>query len=268
MPFTGSHPAAVLPLLGLGLVPSALIIGSMTPDLPYYLPVHLNSATTHSFLGILGVDLILGGLAFVLWQFLIAPLAVAAASPSVRGRLAPGLPTPWRQQVSSPRAVLLIVVSLWIGAATHVLWDEFTHDGRWGYRHLGWLAGQHGPLPGYRWAQYGSGVIGAVLIALSIWYWWRSTTPRDSQHEQQPRLGRTAAAGVWTVIALAGLGGAAAGWASAMLRGLGLARALFRTATWGGGAGLVVVLACSVAWSLYRPTYRPDRLPADKPADG
>jgi Domain of unknown function (DUF4184) len=257
MPFTGSHPAAVLPLLGLGLVPSALIIGSMTPDLPYYLPVHLNSATTHSFLGILGVDLILGGLAFVLWQFLIAPLAVAAASPSVRGRLAPGLPTPWRQQVSSPRAVLLIVVSLWIGAATHVLWDEFTHAGRWGYRHLRWLAAQHGLLPGYRWAQYGSGVIGAVLIAFSIWRWWCSTPPVDPRHEQQPRLGRTTAAGVWTVIALAGLAGAATGWASAMLRGLGLARALFLTATWGGGAGLVAVLA----WSLYRPTAYPTAYP-------
>lgn len=39
MPFTGSHPAAVLPLLRWGLIPSALVIGSMSPDLGYFLPL-------------------------------------------------------------------------------------------------------------------------------------------------------------------------------------------------------------------------------------
>ena len=38
MPFTGSHPAVVLPLLRIGMPASALVIGSLTPDLPYYLP--------------------------------------------------------------------------------------------------------------------------------------------------------------------------------------------------------------------------------------
>ncbi|MDQ7908342.1 DUF4184 family protein [Phytohabitans sp. ZYX-F-186] len=42
MPFTGSHPAAVLPLVRWGLPPAALVIGSMVPDLPYYLPTPVN----------------------------------------------------------------------------------------------------------------------------------------------------------------------------------------------------------------------------------
>ena len=38
MPFTGSHAAAVLPFARSRLPASALVIGSVAPDLPYYLP--------------------------------------------------------------------------------------------------------------------------------------------------------------------------------------------------------------------------------------
>ena len=51
MPFTGSHPAAVLPLMRWGLMPSALVIGSMVPDLPYFLPVP-DLGNTHSLIGL------------------------------------------------------------------------------------------------------------------------------------------------------------------------------------------------------------------------
>ncbi|MEI5672079.1 MULTISPECIES: DUF4184 family protein [unclassified Nocardioides] len=36
MPFTLVHPAAVLPLVRTPLVPSALVLGSVAPDLPYF----------------------------------------------------------------------------------------------------------------------------------------------------------------------------------------------------------------------------------------
>ena len=42
MPFTLAHPAAVIPLCGIlrrASVPSALIIGSMAPDLVYFVPL-------------------------------------------------------------------------------------------------------------------------------------------------------------------------------------------------------------------------------------
>lgn len=37
MPFTPSHVAAALPFLRTPLIPAALVIGTMTPDLFYYL---------------------------------------------------------------------------------------------------------------------------------------------------------------------------------------------------------------------------------------
>ncbi len=39
MPFTPSHAAAVLPFLRTPLPASALVIGSIAPDLPFHLPV-------------------------------------------------------------------------------------------------------------------------------------------------------------------------------------------------------------------------------------
>ncbi|WP_328421551.1 DUF4184 family protein [Micromonospora sp. NBC_00389] len=45
MPFTGGHVAAVLPLArSAWRAPSALVLGSMVPDLPYYLPLPLQAA--------------------------------------------------------------------------------------------------------------------------------------------------------------------------------------------------------------------------------
>jgi len=240
MPFTGSHPAAVLPLFRLGL-PSALVIGSMAPDLPYYLPIPVHSDLTHSATGIVGVDLLLGLLSFTIWGWLIEPLAVAVAPVGVRRRLPEPAPSrPWRWQPGDLRRGLVLVLSLLAGAVTHVVWDEFTHIGRFGYRHLSWLADLHGPLAGYRWAQYGSGVFGLLVLGLAVRRWWRTAPVADPP----PRAGfpRRTAFVVLASVVLATLGGASAGLTSAVLRDQGLRRALFLIATWGGGAGLVAIL--------------------------
>ena len=42
MPFTLAHPAAVLPLRGMRFLRTApLILGAITPDVPYYVPWNL-----------------------------------------------------------------------------------------------------------------------------------------------------------------------------------------------------------------------------------
>jgi len=265
VPFTGSHPAAVLPLIRLGLVPSALVIGSMAADLPYYLPLGLDSASTHSMTGIFGVDLLMGLAGFAVWQWLVAPLAVAIAPSALRARLPTPHPAPALRpdrpgrcadpgRLADPgrdlRRLLLLVVSLWAGAATHVLWDEFTHVDRFGYRHLSWLADLHGPLAGYRWAQYGSGVLGAAVIVLAIRSWWRSAPVTDPTPE--PGMAPRASLVVLVAVVLATLGGAGTAFAWAVLRDQGVRRALFLIATWGGGAGLVAVLVCAVLFRTAR----------------
>ena len=252
MPFTISHPAAVLPLMRSGLVPSALVIGSAVPDVLNYVPIPRSievtlSQQTHSAGGVFGIDLALGLVVFLIWQIFVAPLAVAAAPTAVRARLASGLPVPWRAHLAGPRAVLLVVVSLWSGAATHVLWDEFTHAHRLGDRNVSWLATAHGPMMGYQWAQYASSVIGAGLIAHWVWRWCVAPVAHEVTDPQRvPALPTRALALAAGTVLGAGLAGVIAGVATGWQAAHSVHEALYRLATWGGGAFLFAILACAV----------------------
>jgi cytochrome bd-type quinol oxidase subunit 2 len=64
-----------------------------------------------------------------------------------------------------------VVVSVVIGAVSHLVWDDFTHEGGWFVTHSKLLQSQLGSLPIYKLLQYGCGVIGvfALLLWLSIW---------------------------------------------------------------------------------------------------
>jgi NADPH:quinone reductase-like Zn-dependent oxidoreductase len=174
MPFTGSHPAVVLPFLRSPLPASALVIGSMAPDLPFYLPLPQPYAT-HTWLAAVTTDLLLGLLAWALWHGLLAGAALATAPAALRGRLEgrvlPGL----AGRLASARRAVLLVAALVLGTGTHLAWDDFTHARRWGAEHVPALAQDWGPLPGYRWLQYLSSVVGLAVLAVWFVRWWRRT---------------------------------------------------------------------------------------------
>lgn len=248
MPFTASHPAAVLPFLGrAGLVPAALVIGSMAPDLPYYLQLGSDPALTHSAAGLVTVDLLLGLVAFIAWQGLVAPAAYVYAPSAVRARV--GAPFPVRSCVSGPATIGLVLASLLLGSATHLVWDAFTHDGRWGTELIPWLTADHGPLPGYRWAQYVSTVFGLVATAWFLARRWRHTSPSEPAATATPGPGPRAALTFWAVVVGAAVIGGLAGLADALASDDGLRRGTFRAATWGGGFALVVLLAGSARYA-------------------
>src|SRR3954451_20463794 len=175
MPFTGSHPAAVIPLVGTPLPASALVIGSMAPDFPYYLPLTTDSWPTHTASGVVGLDLLLGTLGWLLWHAVLSPPALAYAPAAVRGRLG-RVPAGIGGRLA-PSTLVLTVVGLVVGSATHVGWDEFTHKGRFGPDHIHALARDWGPMAGWHWAQYASGVFGASVICWSLATRWRRTPP-------------------------------------------------------------------------------------------
>ncbi|UWP85347.1 DUF4184 family protein [Dactylosporangium fulvum] len=243
MPFTGSHPAAVLLLTRCGLVPSAMVIGSMVPDAPYYLPTLVDADTTHSLTGTLTADLVLGGVLFVVWHGLLAQFAAAVAPAPVRARLDPA----WTQRNGpvTVRGVALVALSLVIGAATHTLWDAFTHPGRWGTEHVGWLAAQQAGMPGYRWAQYASGVLGAAAIGVWLMRWWRTTPPTA-----RPGAGRAVAGTAWALIVFAGVVGAMVATISGADAEWPL-RIVFLAGTGAVGGGLVAAVLCA-GWSAAR----------------
>ena len=156
MPLAPAHPAVVLPLQGLGLPLSALVLGAVAPDAPVYLPIGVSYQTTHSGWGV-AVDAVIGLVLLWLWFALLRD-AVVDLTPYLRRRV------PAEARLGR-RAWLLAPLAAAVGAGTHVLWDSATHD--WGFlvRELAFLREVYGPVPLYRWLQHISTVVGSVVVA-------------------------------------------------------------------------------------------------------
>jgi hypothetical protein len=240
VPFTGSHPAAVLPFLRTPLPASALVIGSMAPDLPYYVPLEF-PWRTHTALAVVTTDLVLGILAWALWHALLAEPALRAAPSGLRARLT-GVPLGLRARLGRTRLVLA-ALGVVVGAATHVVWDEFTHPRRWGTEHVPALDETWGLLPGYRWLQYASGLVGGVVLLVWFVGWWRRTRPVPDADAREPRW-------VWGL--LAGAGALAGGVAASTAPSIGAAG--FAGATAAGGAVLALALVLAAGWHVARRT--------------
>ncbi|MCL7423823.1 DUF4184 family protein [Streptomyces sp. YS415] len=178
MPFTLSHAAAVLPAVrtdGTGrgrLVPAVLVAGSFGPDLTYYAGGAVPGAmefgdVTHSFAGVLTVDVAISWALVGLWLFVREPL-VALLPPARQGRVAALL------RCGAPRArvrgelVAWWYVSAVLGALTHVVWDAFTHLDRWGMRLFPVLGEEFAGSPLYWYLQYGGSAVAAAVVAVFL----------------------------------------------------------------------------------------------------
>ena len=173
MPFTLSHPAAVLPFLAGArargpLVASALIAGSMAPDLPFFADslahgAYRHGALAHRWWAVPTVDVVLAGALVAGWHGLLRePLvallperwAGAAEAMTARGGAGGGLERAgW------------FAVSAAVGAATHVGWDGFTHSGRYGVALLPVLDSRVAGVPLYTVLQYGSSAVALGYLA-------------------------------------------------------------------------------------------------------
>jgi hypothetical protein len=254
MPFTASHPAAVLPFLRIGLVPSALVIGSMAPDVPYFVPLPIGREFSHSFAGTITIDLYLGLALFAAWQAVLAAAVLAIAPPGLRRRLGPQHPAGLRHHLATARGLGLVVVSLIVGGVTHIVWDAFTHSGAWGTEHLPFLQAMYGPRPLYRWAQYASGLAGAVAILATAARWWRTTPPRTGPDEvRRPVAGRRLALLTWAAFASTAAVTAVVNAAGPLTSpwGADYGAAAFRGVTRGGVAGGAVLLVFALAWAVH-----------------
>ena len=243
MPYTLAHPAFALPLRRLGLPVGALVAGSMTPDLPLWAEaigvdaplraIGVDYAFTHAPLGVVVVGLVVGAPLALLWsRVLREPWRDALPEPLRRRahRSHPATPT--------LRDAAALAVAAVLGAATHALLDEFTHEGRWAHRHLPWFAEPHLGLAGVKWAQYLGGVGGLAAIAVLLVLSLRRAAPNAPEAAESTPLGRVAVRAGAALGALLGAGDVA------LERiGSGAAAAIFAAATRGvlwTAAGMLV----------------------------
>lgn len=190
MPFTPSHAVVALPFLRTPLVPGAIAVGAMTPDLPLFVRgVVPPYAYTHD-LAWLPVTVLIAGILLILWRALLRP-AAAELSP---GWLSSRLPRSWDSSaaagiretfakrstpgVPSVAGAAVLIASLAVGVFSHILWDQFTHEGRWGSAVFPILDDEWGPFPGYRWLQHGSSALGLAVIGAWAIVWLRAREGR------------------------------------------------------------------------------------------
>lgn len=197
MPFTPSHALVALPFIRTPLVPAAIAIGAMTPDLPLFVRgVGLDYSFTHTSANVVWTALLAFAL-FLVWRVVLRP----AVSELVPAWIARRLPEGWNVAgvaaareavgVGERRAYpVMLAVSLLLGVISHILWDLFTHEGRVGVELFPALDEMWGPLPGFKWLQHGSSVIGLLIIGVWALLWIRARSPHAIVVRRLPGFAR------------------------------------------------------------------------------
>jgi hypothetical protein len=182
VPFTLAHPAVALPLrrvLGRLGSPSALAVGSMIPDLAYFLPLGVSGAQSHSVRGLFWFCLPAGVVGWVAYRVLVRTFVVQLLPDCVARRVRPSRAADW-----SAQALLPVEVSVLLAAATHVVWDSFTHSTGFVVqalpvlRHPVYLADWYQPHV-FTLLQHGSTLAGLTALAFWGFRWFRGATAKE-----------------------------------------------------------------------------------------
>ena len=188
MPWTFSHPAAVLPLTRLSpryLSLPALVCGSLTPDIGYYFGLHDLATVAHSVAGTFWLCIPIGLLCLLTFYLFRRPVWFL-------------LPQPHRDALESfvahrpdvtVRFIVVAIVSVLVGAWTHIVWDSFTHWNGWGVRQIPvlyrmWLEFDAFVFPGYAVLQHLSTLVGATILSMA-YFSWLSKQPSKAHEDHR-----------------------------------------------------------------------------------
>ncbi|MEO6523367.1 MAG: DUF4184 family protein [Mucilaginibacter sp.] len=173
MPLTFSHPAIVLPLNYLPkkwVSLTGLIAGSVAPDFEYFFRMKVSSIYSHTWLGMLWFDLP------------VAILICFVYHDAVKVQLISNLPSILNRRFKTYQAfnwnrhfiqnLLIVLMSIIIGIASHLFWDSFTHAT--GYFVELWnmtvpVKLSYFQIPLYKLIQHTSTIIGGIVILIAIY---------------------------------------------------------------------------------------------------
>jgi len=127
MPFTFSHPAAVLPFAKVfkrNLSATGLVIGSMVPDFEYFIRMSTTSLYSHNWEGLVWFDIPLGFVLVIVYEFFVKDKLIARLPAGMNRRF-----FGFRGYTGyyTLQYLIIIILSVALGAASHIVWDGFTH---------------------------------------------------------------------------------------------------------------------------------------------
>jgi hypothetical protein len=179
MPITISHPALSIPLRRFGLVLSALILGSMMPDFEFFLRLTDGRLIAHTIAGIFVFCIPVGLISLFIFHKLIKFPLLSLLPHRHQSRF---LPIASEFKFFPVKRLLLIIISLVIGAVSHIFWDSFTHPDGWMVHHIPLLSFplltlSAGTIRVYFLLQYLSSLAGALVLVYLYMKWYYSATP-------------------------------------------------------------------------------------------
>ncbi len=162
MPYTLSHVAAIIPLNKKPMVLSALIIGCMSPDFLYFLPYLPYYDFTHTFFGLIFYCVPASLIVYFIFHRVMRQPLTSLLPPFIQQHCLYGSPS---------KSLKAIVLSVALGAATHIIWDSFTHASGFVVKRSEILSAQIFIVSGqpvylFSLLQYLSTVVGGMVVAI------------------------------------------------------------------------------------------------------
>lgn len=213
MPLTPAHAAAAWPLSRLlPVLPlDALILGTLAPDFQYFLELAPRGRFGHSPLGLVVFCVPVGLLTWAIYRRVVRPASLTLLPTGLRPSL-----------VAGHTSLFSVIVAILLGAASHSMWDSFTHRQGWGVQRIPALTMMvHltglGDVRIFKILQHGSTILG--LASVAVWVWrWVARQPRSARvynGQSGPRAARLIA-----MLLAAGAGGALLNGLRASSRGI------------------------------------------------
>jgi hypothetical protein len=183
MPFTFSHPAVVVPLRRYGLPLSALVAGSIAPDLCFYLrPITTPDRFGHSLQGVLFFSLPAAFASLWIFHRLLKTPLIALAPSRYRAALAPFAA---RFDFLPLGRLCRVAAAIGVGIVSHLLWDFVCHLNGWSGKPLAVLStslfdSPLGPIRLFEALHVSFSIIGAAMILRWVQVW--ATSDEVSRH--------------------------------------------------------------------------------------
>lgn len=183
MPFTVSHALYALPLRYIRpayFSATGLILGSMSPDMEYFIRLEPYRSIGHTWQGLWLQALPLCLLFGLLFHRLVK-IPLAAHLPAAGGLNSRCLALFQAEQLASWRALLTFIISVIIGFGSHVFIDEFTHAHSKFEAFAPWIwQTQLLGLPVYKLLQYGFSLLGLLGLASLLGFHLLRIQPQQS----------------------------------------------------------------------------------------
>ncbi|MFN8254023.1 MAG: DUF4184 family protein [Ferruginibacter sp.] len=188
MPFTFSHPAAVLPFCKTNKLPvsvTGLVVGSMVPDFEFLFLLRESDYIGHLWPGIILFNLPAAIAAAFIFHLLVRDQLIIHLPPFLQQRFVPFISFDWTAHFK--KHYLSFILSVMGGVATHVFIDAFTHQDGFMTRPVSFFHSQVNllqlSLPVYYFLQLLSSVLGAAYM---LWFVLRLPKEKGLRFDRRP----------------------------------------------------------------------------------